>query len=67
MTHLLAGNLHAGVGYDFGSQNAFATLTGDTNVSDRDLIASATWFQRGNQVRTEAVLKIDNRSHLWGT
>ena len=61
-----AGNLHLGVGYDTGVQNAFATLTGNNTVNGKEVVASGTWFQRGNQVRTEAVLKIDGRSSLWG-
>ena len=28
---------------------------------------SATWFQRGQQVRTQAAVKLDHRATLWGT
>lgn len=55
-----------GIGYDTGVQNAFATLTGNNHVNGKEVVASGTWFQRGNQVRTEAVVKIDGRSSLWG-
>ena len=59
--------MHLGAGYDLGAQNAFATLTGNNSVNGKEVVASGTWFQRGNHVRTEAVVKIDGRSSLWGT
>lgn len=62
----ISSNLHLGIGYDTGVQNAFATLTGNNHVNGKEVVASGTWFQRGNQVRTEAVVKIDGRSSLWG-
>ena len=61
-----AGNLHLGAGYDTGAQNAFATLTGNNHINGKEVVASGTWFQRGNQVRTEAVVRLDHRSSLWG-
>ena len=32
-----------------------------------DVLCSATWFQRGQQVRTQAAVKLDHRATLWGT
>ena len=56
-----------GVGYDLGAQNVFASISGDTNVSNKPISAKAIWFQRGNAVRTEADVKLDHRQKLWGT
>lgn len=56
-----------GVGYDFGAQNAFVSVFGDTNVSNKPITGRATWFQRGNTVRAEADVHIDHRQKLWGT
>ncbi|KAK9799816.1 hypothetical protein WJX73_003553 [Symbiochloris irregularis] len=62
----ISSHLHLGAGYDLGAQNAFATVTGNNTVNGKQVVASGTWFQRGNQVRTEAVVRIDGRSSLWG-
>jgi len=55
------------VGYDFGAQSAFASVGADTDVAGKEVQASATWFQRGQQVRTQAAVKLDHRATLWGT
>lgn len=55
------------IGYDFGAQSAFASVGGETDVAGKDVQASATWFQRGTQVRTQASVKLDHRATLWGT
>ena len=62
-----AGNLDLTLGYDAGVKGAFASVTGVTNVSNKDARATATWFQKGNHVRTEASIELDGRSSLWGT
>lgn len=63
----LADNLSLALGYDAGVKGAFASVTGDTNVSNKDVRATATWFQKGNHIRTEASVNLDGRSSLWGT
>ena len=65
--HCLADKSNVGVGYDLGAQNVFASISGDTNVSNKPISAKAIWFQRGNAVRTEADVKLDHRQKLWGT
>jgi len=60
-------NLDLTLGYDAGVKGAFASVTGNTNVSNKDARATATWFQKGNHVRTEASIALDGRSSLWGT
>ncbi|DBA69267.1 hypothetical protein WJX79_004479 [Trebouxia sp. C0005] len=56
-----------GVGYDFGAQNAFISVCGETDVSNKPITARGTWFQRGNSIRTEADVKLDSRQKVWGT
>jgi hypothetical protein len=63
----LNANSKLGLGYDFGAQNAFASITGETNVSNKPIEARATWFQRSNAIRTEADVRLDARQKLWGT
>jgi hypothetical protein len=60
-------NLNLLLGYDAGVKGPFAGVTGDTNVSNKDVRASALWFQKGNHIRTEASINVDGRSSLWGT
>jgi hypothetical protein len=59
--------LSLALGYDAGVKSAFASVTGDSNVSNKDVRATATWFQKGGHVRTEASVNLDGRSSLWGT
>ena len=33
----------------------------------RGIACSATWFQRGQQVRTQASARLDHRATIWGT
>ncbi|KAL3155581.1 hypothetical protein ABBQ38_010838 [Trebouxia sp. C0009 RCD-2024] len=56
-----------GLGYDFGAQNAFVSVAGETTVNNKPLTARGTWFQKGNSIRTEADVQIDSRQKLWGT
>ena len=47
-----------------------AMLPDCTSRAGHDLCqnaCSATWFQRGQQVRTQAAVKLDPRATLWGT
>ncbi|KAK9824139.1 hypothetical protein WJX72_008067 [[Myrmecia] bisecta] len=60
-------NVTLGLGYDAGAKNAFASVTGETNVSNKDVVGRATWFQKGNAVRTEGVINLDSRNSIWGT
>lgn len=60
-------NLSLALGYDAGVKGAFASVTGDTTVSNKDVRATGTWFQKGNHIRTEASVNLDGRSNLWGT
>lgn len=60
-------NLSLALGYDAGVKGGFASVTGDTTVSNKDVRATATWFQKGNHIRTEASVNLDGRSSLWGT
>ena len=63
----IADKSNLGFGYDLGAQNVFASISGDTNVSNKPISAKAIWFQRGNAVRTEADVKLDHRQKLWAT
>ena len=65
--YVAAGNLSLALGYDAGVKGAFASVTGDTTVSNKDVRATGTWFQKGNHIRTEASVNLDGRSNLWGT
>jgi len=56
-----------GLGYDFGAQNAFISVCGETDVSNKPVTARGTWFQKGNSIRAEADVKLDSRQKLWGT
>lgn len=56
-----------GLGYDFGAQNAFVSVAGETDVSNKPITARGTWFQKGNSIRAEADVKLDSRQKLWGT
>ena len=62
-----ADNVSVALGYDAGVKSAFATATNDSTVNGRSVRASATWFQKGNHVRTEGTVHIDGRSSLWGS
>ena len=62
-----ADNSSLGVGYDFGAQNAFVSVAGETDVSNKPITARGTWFQKGNSIRAEADVKLDSRQKLWGT
>ena len=43
-------------------------LAAPMNRSDiRGIACSATWFQRGQQVRTQASARLDHRATIWGT
>ncbi|CAK0787514.1 hypothetical protein CVIRNUC_010734 [Coccomyxa viridis] len=55
------------VGYDFGAQSAFVSVGADTELSGKEVQASATWFQAGQQVRTQASARLEPRATLWGT
>jgi hypothetical protein len=63
----LNSNVTLGLGYDAGARNAFASVTGETTVSNKDVVGRATWFQKGNAVRTEGVVNLDARNSIWGT
>ena len=56
-----------GLGYDFGAQNAFVSVAGETDVNNKPITARGTWFQKGNSIRAEADVKLDSRQKLWGT
>lgn len=56
-----------GLGYDFGAQNAFISVCGETDVSNKPVTARGTWFQKGNSIRAEADVKLDSRQKVWGT
>lgn len=59
-------NLAVGVGYDTGNKGVFASVTASGDISDRPVLGTATWLQRGNIVRTEGTVKFDgDRSKLW--
>lgn len=60
-------NVSVALGYDAGVKSAFATATNDSTVNGRSVRASATWFQKGNHVRTEGTVHLDGRSSLWGS
>lgn len=62
-----ADNVSVALGYDAGVKSAFATATNDSTVNGRSVRASATWFQKGNHVRTEGTVHLDGRSSLWGS
>ncbi len=64
---LLADQSSMGLGYDFGAQNAFVSVTGETDVSNKPITARGTWFQKGNSIRAEADVQLDSRQKLWGT
>jgi len=53
--------------YDFGAQNAFVSVAGETDVNNKPITARGTWFQKGNSIRAEADVKLDSRQKLWGT
>ena len=67
VSSLPADNVSVALGYDAGVKSAFATATNDSTVNGRSVRASATWFQKGNHVRTEGTVHIDGRSSLWGS
>jgi len=66
--HLFAADESSlGLGYDFGAQNAFISVCGETDVSNKPVTARGTWFQKGNSIRAEADVKLDSRQKVWGT
>lgn len=66
-------DLSLGVGYDTGVQGVLASvgtsegLTGtNVRVGGKDVTARAWWFQKGNEVRTEATVNLDANTKVWG-
>lgn len=54
-------------GYDMGTRGAFAGVTAQTDVLDREVNVGATWFQTGNHVRAEGSVKLDEHNRVWAT
>lgn len=65
--YIAADQSSLGLGYDFGAQNAFVSVAGETDVNNKPITARGTWFQKGNSIRAEADVKLDSRQKLWGT
>lgn len=70
-THI--NDLSVGVGYDTGVQGLLASvgtsegLTGtNVRIGGKDVTARAWWFQKNNEVRTEATLNLDANNKIWG-
>ncbi|KAK9836095.1 hypothetical protein WJX81_000640 [Elliptochloris bilobata] len=59
-------NVTGMLGVDLGSQSVVARVHAVTDLANKDVSASATYFSANNAVRTEATAVVDERATLWG-